>query len=541
MYILKSNLLKDLKRFKKILIYGAGNYANMVYPMLKKAGLKEKICSFVVTCTTDLSHIDGIPVKSLSEMKDIDTRLFGVLIATSKEYEQNIESGLSDIGFTQILRITDYILINNSLEKLINISDEQFFELVTEEFTWERINVTDELERKKNSFKEAILEKEKMGVDKNTIIFITGDLAPRSIKIIDALLKKKNVIVLLYGCVNELLKDSLFTKNIKFLECNSIIEVLYCAMLYKPLVYYCEPKWGECSLVETIIEHKKLFGKIVFAPYDILNDGYKYVSEKQKLSERYCLENADGIVWRWFSKEFLKDMKGIICKGSSIHFLDYCNGYDMEGDNECVLKSGVLRICFVSGGTYGVFDNEICENDVHYTKMAKMKDIMEKIGKRDDCIFHVYIGSVSEKDRKKADLLSKKYPNFKVFWETKYDDLMQNISEYDYGCYWSTDGEEIPLLEADENGFTGSSYQNSVPNRYFDYIDAGLPIIAVQPKKICDYLEKLGVLVKMTITDIDIDFLKKSRSMYKENVKKAKKELLIDNHIQKLIDFFNEL
>ncbi|MDE6946606.1 MAG: hypothetical protein K2P14_05415 [Anaeroplasmataceae bacterium] len=541
MHILISNLLKNLKMFEKILIYGTGNYANIIYPMLKKAGLKEKICSFVVTGTTDISQIDGIPVKSLSELKDIDTRLFGVLIATGKEYEKDIERGLSNFGFAQVLKLTDYILVNNSLEKLINLSDEQFLELVIEEVTWKKINVIDELEKKIKSFKEAVIEKEKMGVDKNTIIFITGDLAPRSIKFIGALLKKKNVIVLLYGCPNELLKDSLSTKNIKFLECSSIVELLYCAMLYMPLVYYCEPKWGDCSLVETIIEHKKLFGKIVFAPYDILNDGYKYVSEKQKLSERFCLENADGIVWRWFSKEFLEDMKGIVCKGRSILFLDYCNGYDMKRDDESSTKSGALRICFVSGGTYGVFDNESCKNDVRYTEMAKMKYIMEKIGKRDDCIFHVYIGSANEQDRKNADLLSMEYPNFKVFWGTKYDDLISNISEYDYGCYWSTDGVEIPLLEADENGFTGSSYENSVPNRYFDYIDAGLPIIAVQPKKICNYLEKFGVVVKMTISDIDIDFLKKSKSVYKENVKKAKKELLIDNHIQKLIDFFNEL
>ena len=117
MHILISNLLKNLKMFEKILIYGTGNYANIIYPMLKKAGLKEKICSFVVTGTTDISQIDGIPVKSLSELKDIDTRLFGVLIATGKEYEKDIERGLSNFGFAQVLKLTDYILVNNSLEK----------------------------------------------------------------------------------------------------------------------------------------------------------------------------------------------------------------------------------------------------------------------------------------------------------------------------------------------------------------------------------------------------------------------------------------
>lgn len=96
------------------------------------------------------------------------------------------------------------------------------------------------------------------------------------------------------------------------------------------------------------------------------------------------------------------------------------------------------------------------------------------------------------------------------------------------------------MLTIDDT-YYGSAYINSVSNRFFDYLDANIPIIATRPKKLCDYFESFRVIVKMDISNINIEYLKKHRILYKENVKKAKKEFLIDNQIYKLINFFNEL
>lgn len=95
-----------------------------------------------------------------------------------------------------------------------------------------------------------------------------------------------------------------------------------------------------------MIRHKKLFGKIVFAAYDLMNDGYVQVSEKDNLKERYCLENADGIVWRWFSKEYLEEKKGFVYKGKSIQLLDYCKGFNIDGKRR---PDDKLKLCFVTG------------------------------------------------------------------------------------------------------------------------------------------------------------------------------------------------
>lgn len=540
MYILRNDLYQELSSADKILIYGAGNYANIVYPMLKKAGLKDKICLFVVTELKETRNIDGIPIKPVRELATFNVEKYKVLVAVGKEYEQEIIQSLFLYNFVKVLKLTDYILSEDDLiEKLKNQSDEQFLEWAVEEYVWNNMNWISELEDKTNAAKKMIAQREEADVDRNTIIFVLGNLPPRTIKIIQALLRKNyNIVVLEYGDSNNLAMHELVSYNIDFFQCKDIMEVFYKAMQYKPLIYYFDPKWGDCNVSEIMLKHRNLFGKIVFASYDVLNDGYACVSEKQKLSEKYSLENADGIVWRWFSKEFLEETKGFIYKGKSIQFLDYCNGYEIENKERDKCE---LRLCFVAGGTYGLLDEEIYRNDGHYAELARIDSVMKKIGKRNDCIFHAYIGKVSKEDRKKFDALAREYPNFKIYCGTRYNELIQKISEYDYGCYWSTGGEAIPELEVDGNGFTGSNYINAVPNRYFDYLDAGIPIIAVQPQKLCDYFDKLGVLVKMNISNMDIDYLKDNRQAFRRNVEKAKEKLLIDKHIQRLIDFFEDL
>ena len=42
MHLLMNDLYQELSKFSRIIIYGAGNYAKLIYPILKKAGLTNK-------------------------------------------------------------------------------------------------------------------------------------------------------------------------------------------------------------------------------------------------------------------------------------------------------------------------------------------------------------------------------------------------------------------------------------------------------------------------------------------------------------------
>ncbi len=537
MHILMDKLYRELVKAHKIFIYGAGGYANMIYPLLKKAGLHDRISSFVVSDLYSIDNIDGIEIKPVHKIDwQIEDSI--VLVAVSEDYENEIIQTLHEYQTGRILKLTDYVV---SEDKLKSCSDEQFLDWIIEGHVWRAINSLEQYSMQKNQILEKLEERNDRIIDKKTIIYITEFLKPRTIKIIRALTKKNfNVIVLLrtYFLENLVMGD-LLALNVKVIPCDDSMAIYAKAIQYKPLVYFYEPEWGNCIWTEIMIKHKNIFGKIVFSSYDVLNDGYVQITENKKLSERFCLENADGVVWRWFSKEFLEKEKKFVYKGKSIQFLDYCNKYDYKKRES---QDAVLKLCCVGGNLIEVINEERCRNEGEYIEYARFDTIMRAIGKRQDCIFHLYTGMHTKNiHEEKLCELEKEYPNFKIFYGIKHSELIGRIEEYDYGCLWYTEGKDVPELSSVDGYIWGSTLANATTNKYFDYLEAGIPVIAIRPKKLCDYLNELGVLVKMRITDLNIDYLKENKKKYKENVEKARAQILIDNQINRLIDFFEEL
>lgn len=535
------DLCKELNRYPKVLIYGAGHYANVIYQALKKAGLRDKIDSFLVTDLDGAEYIDGITIKPASALASYSKIESVILVAVNRTNEKEIIQTIKGVyGFDNTIKLLDYIMEDNVLyERLGTESDEWFYQHIMEHYVWNYTSPTNGVENRWKEIDSNIMQRELTKPDQNTIVFISGHLNSRSEKIIGALVRKNyHIVVLEYGLCNELVRTEVMSYNIEFFHCRDIIEVCYIALQYKPLVYYFEPYWGDCSGSEMMIRHKNVFGKIVFATYDVLNDGYVQIPGKGKLSERYCLENADGIVWRWFSKDFLAEKKGFVYKGKSIQFLDYCKGFDVKSDKK---SDDRLKICFVLGGIEQFLDDTVFTNNTIYTEPARIDTILDKIGNRNDCIFHLFLGRCDDNNRKKLEKLEEMYFNFKVFYGTRYSELIFKISEYDYGCLLMTDGKDIPEQESINNVYYGSSYINSVTNRFFDYLDACIPIISTVSKKLCEHLDRYGVIIKMTVSDINIEYLKKNKLIYAKNAARAKTELQIDNHIQRLIDFFYDI
>ena len=112
---------------------------------------------------------------------------------------------------------------------------------------------------------------------------------------------------------------------------------------------------------------------------------------------------------------------------------------------------------------------------------------------------------------------------------------------YDYGCFLF-DGEiDIPCSVTVDNKYYGSQYINAVSNRYFDYIDAGIPLIGTRPLKLCNFFNEYGIIVNMDLPNIDIDYLNENKRRYKTNVERVRNKFFVDNQIYRLIDFFEQL
>lgn len=542
MYFRNRVLSKEMNHYQKIIIYGTGHFAQEIYPRLVECGLKKNIVCFTQTEEGEPVSIDGIPVIGIKKLNYNKAECV-VLIAVSKLYTDEIKQTLLEYEYPHIVSLMDYRIHYTMLESdyrdLVIFKD--YCEYIADWYVR-----TQECNRENES---VILQKiwarregRERKTDTNLIVIISGHLSSRTIKIAGALKREKYDVVLLsyFNGTNPWNLDELQKIGIPIFPCKHIAEMLYYALQYDPLVYFFEPRWGDCLWAEIMLKNKQYWGKIVLGLYDIMNDGFTESTEDELATERYALEHADGIVWRWFSKEYLEEKKGFRYQGKSIQFPDYCD----HKTEEIVPKksdSSVVKLCFVCGYGDDYVGNRACETE--YADWARIGEILEKIGNRKDCVFHFYTGALRNGENiVRCEQYEMQYKNFKCFFATEHNKLLKKLEDYDYGCELWTNGEAPPddMLMPVER-YYGSQYNNSVRNAYFDFLSAGLPVITTQASKMRDYLSADDVMIRMTLSDLDIDFLKGHKQYYKAKVTERRKEWDIDNQISRLIQFFQEV
>lgn len=531
------NLCKILNQYEKIIIYGTGNYANAIYPKLVEGGLKEKIVCFTQTGESHINFIDGIKVINFKEL-DYDKSECVVLVAVSESYTDEIKQILIEQKFINIIYLIDYTWDAKQSEQLLSKLTvfEEYCECIADWYVETQSVVVE-----KKMVIDTLLNRGKCAdrkVDSNLVVMISGHWSPRTTKIIGALKRKKYDIVLLdYGPnANSWCYDELRKLNLNQYKCQCIEEMLYQALQYCPLVYFFEPRWGDCLWVEIMLRNKKYFGKVVLAIYDVLNDGYAGCNKSDLATEKYALEHADGIVWRWFSKDYL-EKKGFNYQGKSIQFIDYCD-HGEKNIIEYDAVSSVIKFCEIVGYGDEYIDKRTYKE--RYMDTARLDEILEKIGNREDCIFHLYAGVLNSKNVEICKQYENQYKNFKFFQGTEHSELLKRLNAYDYMCFLYTDGEE-PIDDIPIGEYYGSMYRNSIRNTFFDCLYAGVPIITTYGEKLWEYLSDYDIVIKMKLSEIDIDYLKQNKKYYRTRAETAGQELDIDKHIHRLTDFFEEL
>ena len=536
MYFKYKQLYDVLNRYKKIIIYGTGDFAQHIYPQLVSFGLKEKIICFTQTKDSDKDSMDGIPIISIGRLSDCNAECV-ILIAVSELYVQEIKQTLSDYGYTDYVSLTDYKFNHRSTEK--NIVQLETFEdycgCIADWYVYRHNNNEMSGTVFRRLFHRGTEAKKR---EENLIVMVCGNLTPRTVKVCRALKKKHFEVVMLWysGGINPWCFNSLYELGLKIEECKCIEEMLYRMLQYTPLVYFVEPRWSDCRWTSITLKNKKYFGKVVVALHDVMNDGHPEIGEEKLAEEKYTLEHADGIIWRWFSKEYLES-KGFAFQGKSLQFLDYCRCVEVN-NTPAYSESPVVKICMGAG--YG---DEYVDDRAYRTKyidFARIGEILDKIGNRQDCAFHFFVGSLSEKCIIRCQEYQKKYNNFKFYLDVEYDELQEKLKDYDYGCEIWTDGEEPPD-DITIGEYSGSNYRDCVRNIYFDFIESGVPIITTSSSKLWDFLSEYDIVVKMNLANMDIDYLKNHRNYYKEKVMEARKELTMDRHIERLIRFFKNI
>jgi hypothetical protein len=116
--------------------------------------------------------------------------------------------------------------------------------------------------------------------------------------------------------------------------------------------------------------------------------------------------------------------------------------------------------------------------------------------------------------------------------------MIKVISNYDYGL---TPSRHVTKKNENYGNYTKYKYIYAASNQLYDYLDAGLPIIAALPVKYADFFEQKKVLIKWYIDEYDFEALKLRRNEMKRNVVKVQEELRMGNHINELIKLYETI
>ena len=378
--------------------------------------------------------------------------------------------------------------------------------------------------------------RQKLEQDTKCVIFITDYMSSRIEKMGYALKKKGyKVIIFLQG---KGVGEGLYDKNR-----NDVYDRLYVfrnmrtlyflCLRFKPLVYHicstcCVEKW-----VVSLIKHKRHIGKIVYDQYDVYRDMYAEENQKFIDYEKYSLENADGLVCRSFQTQYLKKEHQYCYKGKRLLFFDYCwnrkppKKYPKSFNEELSIVYGGRLLPRRSSSPLSQIEWDGLSAWVEATKQCSAKMVAIAYNLTDGHEFKDFFK------------LARRNTNFILKEKMSLDDLIQYESKMDYGT------DTFELSRDQQKNFKNFNFEARekycATNKYFDYIDAGIPIICGRNGEIMGrYLEKYGVVFRCTLEQLpeNMDELKKRRNEYAHNVMIARNELGIERQISRLIEFY---
>lgn len=547
MYFRIRDLRNSLKGYTEIFIYGAGKYAAEIYPKLCEMRLNARIEGFVVTEVKQQDFLFDQKIRQIGEIqKSEEKRCF--LVAVNRSLEAEI------IDILKEKELGDYILVSDFVRgDGFRMTEEQYrgqgfikyIEYMAESYEYQHVDemlcksrteIVDQIELK---------IKNRNRKDEKQIVAVGAYGQARCRYIFRAMIERGYRVTVLTSCANEpdWAKGLLDLQGIELIQCMTTEDILYHALVYDPLVYYVSPPWSDASIAAIMIQQKEQFGKIALELYDVMNGSYN-VDEKLLGIERYALENAEGVVWRYFAKEYLEKEFGFCYRGKSIQFIDCCAGDNLH--REIDDNSDILKLCITFGGTDGLAGrtgNDFKKWGNDYIRFVTAQEIMQNITDRPDVLLHVYIGTASEEEKALLREVEDEYPNFKVFYNISHGELKKKLLDYDYGVqnaagkYFMTDDQ----YRKEGCLYLRGTHAISMSQKFFDYIDAGMAVIANRQIQLCNYLAQYGVIIRMDTDRLDIDYLKQHKRQFRENAEKARVELGIENHIDELLAFFQQL
>ena len=284
--------------------------------------------------------------------------------------------------------------------------------------------------------------------------------------------------------------------------------------------------------------------KIVYNFYDISSTAIlkeylvflrgKEEAELEFFSERFACERCNGLIIGYSPEahEILKNRYHITAPMLEFHSY-VCDEFISDDNSKYSNMDGNIHLVY--GGT--VASSHLPEKifgDI------QLHSLIEKLAKQ-GIYFDIYTPPYASPLRKGHQfddyiVLSETNPLFNFRKGLLPDEVTSEFSKYDFGA----------MINLFDRGTCLEEHNRTrLPNKFFTYLEAGLPIL------ISEELQYVAKLVKeygigIVVSQKDLDNLPEiinsyDREKLNANVKKAREELSMKKHIGRLIDFYEQV
>lgn len=289
------------------------------------------------------------------------------------------------------------------------------------------------------------------------------------------------------------------------------------------ILHYTAPP---VSLGKVVVENANC--PVVYDQYDLMLQSYTTdnLNEGIVADERYCLENASGIVHKGpkLELDFYRD-KGYSLAKNEIIYPDYCDKDHFKKING--EKDGGYHIVYL-GGIHGP--------GKPYYILPEIRTLTEQ-----GFHFHIYarMTSMILEDLQVYYDEEKKNERFHMHYPVSYPGILDEIKKYHFGFYYfNYDTAKYP--QESEKARTAAG--NKIPT----YYEAGLPVIIsnlweYSAKFVSDYGAGLVVEHGNGLNTLKEQIENNDLSILRKGVENARKDLSMDRHAPRLVEFYRSL
>lgn len=516
-----------LDKEKKIVLYGAGQKTHSIYHALCMSGYTIAYC-VITNDSVKESDFEEVKVYPFLKKKDeILEKGYQLVIACAQKSETDIAENIERNGIYKYWK-TNEMPWSVDFNDYKNFSPQEYRDIIRKKY-----NANEKKYASDEKIRIFVKEDIRPCMKEKKILFLLTCASPRAFKIIGSLYRNGYDVEIIMWANATYLTAAKYKEfgeiSNQIRVCIDVEEVmLFCAATDAGILHIFSDANSDIELPQILINCKEIFPKIVFDEYDVMVGMRRDIPKRTMEAEKFCLQHADGLCSRYVCMEYLEDAGYEICK-KRIYFIDCCND---SANMNLSRKSDKDALHLVFAGS--LFSGK------EY-KTGKFGRFLEFgiLCKDNKVHLHLYPVQYDESKLYEYIEMEKVNPYFHLHHPVSAQELAQELSQYDYGV----DSVQMGALEYAEKigswNKEGCIYSSA--NKLYDYLDAGLPIVAALPVKQAEMFEQDGVLIRKYDEDVDFEELRQKRDEMKKRVVEVQKKYSVSNQIFALIEFYNNL